>query len=53
MTVTVYGTFWPHSKKSPSTGVLTVTVGVVLPTVIVSVFTSELPFGSFTTSCAV
>jgi hypothetical protein len=34
LTVTVYGMPSPHSKKSPSVGTLTVTVGAVLPTVI-------------------
>jgi hypothetical protein len=34
VTVTVYGMSSPQSKKLPSTGVVMVTVGAVLPTVI-------------------
>ena len=45
--------FCPHSKKSPSTGVLIVTVGAVLPTVMVVVFVSLLPPASVTVSRAV
>ena len=52
-TLTVYGIDSPQTKKSPSTGVLIVTTGLVLPAVIVMVLMSWLPAGSFTTSRAV
>ena len=50
--MTVYGMLSPQSKKSPSTGVLIVTVGLVLPAVIVTVLTSDLPLSSVTVSFA-
>ena len=51
--MTVYGMLSPHSKKSPSTGTLTVTVGAVLPTVIWIVRDCDLPVESVTVSRAV
>ena len=45
--------FWPHSKKSPSTGVVTVTVGAVLPTVITVLADAVLPVESVTVRRAV
>ena len=52
VTVIVYGMLWPQSKKSPSTGVLMVTVGLVLPAVIVTDLMSVLPPESVTVSLA-
>ena len=53
VTVTVYGMFCPKSKKSPSTGVVIVTVGAVLPTVMTVLLESVLPVESVTVSRAV
>ena len=53
MTVTGTGSLSPQSKKPPSTGVVIVITGAVLPTVITVVLTSVLPLESVTVSLAV
>ena len=53
MTVTVNGMLSPKANVPPSTGTLTVTVGAVLPTVIVVFADADFPLESITVSFAV
>ena len=53
VTVTDHGMSSPQLKKPPSTGVVTVTVGAVLPTVMVVFADALLPLESVTVSRAV
>ena len=51
--MTVNGMFCPKVKKSPSSGVLIVSVGAVLPTVMTVLAESDFPVESVTVSRAV
>ena len=52
-TVTVYGMLSPKANRPPSTGVLTVTVGEVLPAVILVDALRDLPHEAVTVRTAV
>ena len=53
VTVTVYGMSLPKVNVPPATGVVTVTVGLVLPAVIVICCPADLPDESVTVRCTV
>ena len=53
VTVTVYGMLLPKANVPPSTGMSTMTVGAVFPTVIVVFADAALPLESITVSLAV